>query len=174
MSNCHTLTWYNYPFNCQNISSNEHNRWDALFNGDYEFIEEDIPVEWRSGQLLGFKPSSSLRPDAARLQHDIMKVSGKINFELYSGWTKPNTGLATKLPDGECGYGRTSLDMTGGTNVFIGFELLEALMRDDLTSAERKLDVYRVTSVLLHEICVCYVLLIIYTGFHILTQVAGH
>lgn len=57
---------------------------------------------------------------------------------------------------GKFNYGLTSRSLIGGTNIHMAYELLEPLMRNDTTPAERKLDIFRFTVVLLHEICVRY------------------
>ena len=56
-------------------------------------------------------------------------------------------------------YGESCIDeVTQKSMVFIPFELLEALFREDLNAAERNVEVFRVANTLLHETAVGFFL----------------
>lgn len=134
--------------------SDKYNRWEALFNGEYEFIEDNIPDMWKGGKLLRFQPSYGPLRDEQQLQRDILDISDKIGLSLHSGLTYEGSGCP--LEAGEFTFGVTVRDRAGEIRIYIALEILECLMRDELTPAERKLEIFRVAVTLLHETAVRY------------------
>lgn len=131
--------------------------------GDYSYIEDDIPDEWKGQKLLRFKPRSPPTnyddpASAKRLQDVLFNATNNIEYRIDSGWTNIETGLPRYNQDGSpCFlYGSTiqksyeeSLKV-----VSLSFQNLMPFLRDDLTAAERMHANYVVSGTVLHETCV--------------------
>lgn len=75
------------------------------------------------------------------LEDAFSKLGGKIEYRLHSGWTESLTGLPRKEDGDEIYYhGRTNtLPYDYDTpEICFAYETLSPLLRDDLTSGERK------------------------------------
>lgn len=158
----HLVPFYSYPFIPELYVVIAHGRWDAFLAGDYESIEENIPDEWKGGKILRFKCrkpwASIINSNEKQLQAEIRSVMDAIDFRLVSGWGEVKTGLPRSPNDplGTWTYGITygNWDEGEGSTCYLSVETLQCLLRNDLTPAERKLDIFRFASVLLHETCV--------------------
>lgn len=90
-----------------------------------------------------------------RLKRFFLKASENIIFTLSSGHNDFDTGLP--LGPGRFMYGCSYMGKPGvfpKARVIISFELLEALMRTDLTPAERAIENYRLANTMIHETAV--------------------
>lgn len=98
-------------------------------------------------------PSSGPRSSEQQLQEQLIDIADKVIFGLTSGSTIEYTGLPIRSEESfNCGV--TTRDTAGNVYVALAFEMLEPLMRGHLTSAEIKMEYFRVSITLLHEFAV--------------------
>jgi hypothetical protein len=88
-------------------------------------------------QFFSRPPAVYSKPQAAaQLKQDLLAVHDEIKFGFFSGYTWPITHLPRKRH-------KYVFGMTGGTvyedfiKVWISVEILQPLLRDDLSGAER-------------------------------------
>jgi hypothetical protein len=118
-------------------------RWDALFNGEYKPIENSRkPIDRVKQFLLSFHqrgPALRNDPEALEeLQRQILEASEKIRFGLHSGYARGDTGMPYDLKQDHIHYGETvPASIYPYTKVWLGVEILQPLLRRDLTDAER-------------------------------------
>jgi hypothetical protein len=78
-----------------------------------------------------------------------MNSAGQVDIQFQSGHTKHRNGLPSKgFTDGRTVPKRLN---GGRVRLQISYELVEPLLRSDLTSAERAVDTFRLACTLLHE-----------------------
>lgn len=160
LANSHTSRWYVLlgPHE-QALKTNGFDRWDTLLFGRYEEVMDGIPNEFK-GQLLRLKPNldrATLDYDQHQKQFQELLKHYQIEYHLISGWTNASTGLPNNPRRGSWKHATTKEPLSPMSNrieVYISYELLEPLLRSDLTAAERKIDTFRFMVTLLHECCV--------------------
>lgn len=134
-------------------------RFDALFFGDMEEVDEiDLPPELhgkKGYQKFKLRPPyiSSQSTEQRRVQAMLERFKNDVTFDLSSGHTDARSGL----PD-EFQFANTNGALDVATNEGIGismaFEILEPLLNEKITEAERMIVIYRFATTLLHEISV--------------------
>lgn len=120
------------------------NRWDALFNGSYNRVKLfRIPPEYRHMALLTFharSPNIQASEQARnQLTNDILEIHEDIRFGFFSGYTNPLTHLPRSRDKiNKYIFGSTNtVPFEDHTKVWIAVELLQPLLRHDLTDSER-------------------------------------
>lgn len=133
--------------------------------GDFVFIEENIPDTWKGKRLFRFKPRDPVERasdlDNKAVENNFLDFSRRVFLDLSSGWVKRYTSLPSPNETGNGGsfyYGHASpLDFDDSCSVIsMAYEMLVPLLRNDLTSGERKQSIFLFTGTLLHETCVGY------------------
>ncbi|KAH8586422.1 hypothetical protein B0O99DRAFT_585965 [Bisporella sp. PMI_857] len=76
-------------------------------------------------------------------------MAGRIRFGLYSGYNSIDTNCAWRTP-WSCGETQPSL-ILGYVRVFIAIEMLQPLLQDDMTNAERITITFRIATTIIHE-----------------------
>jgi hypothetical protein len=121
-------------------------RWDALFNCEFEDIEEWRRPHAKSEYLVNFRVRNwRIRNDPREIQklRDKITAAGKkirLGFSSgyhkscrwYPDWGTRNWNFAVTT---ETGY--WSVDVEDGAHIWLSVELFQPLMRDDLTDIER-------------------------------------
>lgn len=118
--------------------------WDALFNGTYKDIPTyRIPDSHLHETFLSFhqRPYHIRNtPEAiSDMQIRLLTASERIRFRLFSGYTNCNTNIPVKEI---FHYGETNVELWEGNvrelvRVNVAIEVLQPLLRGDLTDAER-------------------------------------
>ncbi len=122
------------------ISANHLLRLDALFNGSFRSIAEHrIPPEHEHHTLVSFhqRPVQIRNaPSAiAQLNGQILAAAKNIRFRLISGYTNCNSGLVVKE---KFHFAEIQNEIYSDfVRINIAVELLQPLLRNDLTGAER-------------------------------------
>ena len=93
------------------------------------------------GRLLRFKPLTRNPRTEHHLQRDILGIADNINYAIFSGFTLESSGLPQPEKDG-FNFGVADIDITGESCVSIALEILETLMRGDLSTSEMKVDYF--------------------------------
>ena len=127
-------------FNCLRFSDTP-NRWDALFNGNFSQVQPKrlppkyahmTPFQFHARPPFVYAGSQA----GAKLKQDILAVHDEIKFGFFSGYTWPMTHLPRKR-------GKYVFGMMEGAvyedfiKVWISVEILQPLLRDDLSGPER-------------------------------------
>ena len=136
-------------------------RLDALLLGDKEIIPPDkIPSEQRfigkDFKLFKLRDPWVVQEQAQRekVKTYIISLAKNLRLNLTSGRTWPQNGLPCNIT--ALGKTRNNPFWFDQTRVDISIEMVEPLLRTDLTSAERAVDTFRLASTILHETTVCY------------------
>lgn len=136
--------------------------------------EAEIPEKFRNenpnGHLYRIKARSPTKLDEKTrncIHQKLEEAAGKIDFLLVSGWSVTSSGL----PDysGDFCYGMTQhpvwvkpCNKGRGRKILVhlAYEQFEALLRDDLTCAERRVEHFICACTILHELAVSLPLLL--------------
>jgi hypothetical protein len=127
-------------------------RFDALLNGDYSFIENDIPNEWKGRKIIQFKPKRPRIATDEQIKERLEGFAGDFTFDISSGWCNKYTGV-TKSPSQSFSQGVT-ISEPGNIIINIAFERLLPFLDARLTGPERQVDVCDTATMILHETCV--------------------
>ena len=128
--------------------------WDALFTDRFDEVEQwRIRPEEQHMRLLSFhqrRPEERNTPQAIRhVQDAIIRAASKIRMALTSGYTNTETLVPKRR---QYTYASMKEDFFQGfTKINLSIELLEPLLRNDLTGAERMSLQFRVASTVIHE-----------------------
>jgi hypothetical protein len=134
-------------------------RFEAALRGNWRRIDKDeLPANlshlaWylcvpRNPEQGPYNPQD--------FQNDFNRLCSELDFDIGSGWMYNFTGNRySRTRGGVFILAHTAnLHTIGKTRIQLSHELLIPLRRKDLSIAEKLLDVYRITHVLLHEIAV--------------------
>lgn len=115
--------------------SNGWHRLDALLYGRLEIVENTNPVVKRFHRRTGEERVKKPRSEA--LDQRIQEMKQNVTFGLYSGYEQGASGLPERRT---VRYGSTRQDRAleeVSVQVRLGIEMLQPLLRKDLTDAER-------------------------------------
>lgn len=117
-------------------------------------------------------PQSRWSLDQDKIQDTLLQFTrnSNIEFHLVSGHADTTTGKASPA-SGFCLGVTQNYFVKDRIIIYISYEPLISLMRTDLTAAEQKLNVFRFTMTLLHELAVGLILdadiYITYSSLHV-------
>ena len=87
-----------------------------------------------------------------RAQQRLAALAENVDFFLVSGKNDPRNGLPSDPQGFMCGVTMHNDERRSShTIVNIAFEMVDTLLRTDLTSAERMVEVFKLATTLLHE-----------------------
>lgn len=132
------IPWYFSSLN--GCSTDRILRLDALFFGEYKLVAEERNPQ--PGRILySFHERSpktrGTEVERKRMRDHLKQMSTYVKYTLGSGFEDMDSGLAT---DSFFSYGATQPDRGHNyitINLHIAIDMLQPLMRDDLTDAER-------------------------------------
>lgn len=119
-------------------------RWGALLHGKHRTIPLKTiisPEKYVDTVLLNFRPLSMEERLAEpnfedNVKQGINKLMSHVEFAFFSGYTNPNNGLV--ISDTVSGaITEIPLDPKIATRIFLSIELVQPLLRKDLTDAGR-------------------------------------
>jgi hypothetical protein len=115
-----------------------------------------VPEEDRSCTYEKFRvrPPTICQQDQERrrAQDKLRALASNVDFFLVSGLNDPRNGLPSDPRGFMCGLTMHNDERkTGHTIVNIALEMVETLLRTDLTSAERMIGVFKLATTILHE-----------------------
>ncbi|KAL2074475.1 hypothetical protein VTL71DRAFT_8253 [Oculimacula yallundae] len=138
--------------------------WDALIAGEHKKIPSVyVPEPYKNSTYLNFKlrdPVVAGSPEEqAHIQTFFRSICKHVDLSfgsgraVHGGMAKARLIPPEMFRDGKHAYGTTgSISRYFDTvRVSLAFELAEPLLRDDLTSAERAVDLFRFAATLVHE-----------------------
>jgi len=148
--NCHAVTWYHLSRRPLSPLTS-FLRWNAFLFGTYSSL-----VNADSNNLLQFAPLPGRHsPSDFQTKFQQFLTLYDIHFILQSGWIS-NCAIRGK-PHNPSSWGHGTTHRPWRDNVVfvcVGYEMLEPLMRDDHSPAERSVDMFRFAVTLIHELCV--------------------
>lgn len=121
--------------------------------------EDDDEDDDEGPKYSRFTAQESWKAFQARhtIQQKFEEAAKRIKFHLTSGWCN-TIGLPGTGKDGAFTHAMTmplECDPSKEIVIDVGYEMLESLLRTDLTPAERALDTFHIACTLLHELAVC-------------------
>jgi hypothetical protein len=136
-------------------------RLDGLLFGRREQIQRsEIPKDEQYAskiyQRFIARPPSVVQHQKERdkVQDKLLSVAKNVEWSLMSGHNQPLNGLPSDMV--YLGITRPQPMWYEKTSIIIAIEMVESLIRTDLTKAERAIETFRLASVISHEIAVQY------------------
>lgn len=121
-------------------------RWDALFLGEYRAIDDSRkPPDKKAALLASFhqRPFQSRNQSVEihKLDEQMKNMKNKIRFGLWSGYDNAYSGRYHENKQYFYGITMSSIftraDLEQGAKTYLSIELLQPLLRADLTDFER-------------------------------------
>lgn len=136
-------------------------RLDGLLFGPREPIpRSEIPNrgEFASQQYQRFRARRlsvvQSQEERNKVQDKLLSVAKNVEWSFMSGYNQPLNGLPNSMV--YLGVTQPQPMWYEKTSIIIAIEMVESLIRMDLTTAERAIETFRLASVMCHEIAVQY------------------
>lgn len=132
---------------------------DAIFFGQREPIPmSEIPDEGKYHNRR-YQRIRCRRPDVVRAERErVLLRLRNIAKNLELGFMSAGANSTNGLPDGKDAHtlGRTVFNTQwySKTKILVAIEMVEPLLRTDLTVAEHTIEIFRLASILTHEVAV--------------------